>query len=432
MLAAAKTDPSTEDIRAACARSPVRTRRPHSGPATSDFSRPKASRASPGCASIPRSCAPRRRCATATSFRSRSSKGEFFAVVWRRGTIAAQKRTVDEVAAPIREILWRGAREGGGSTSSSPDLRAANVHDLHEDLLDNVDALGHPRRRIPQRPDASVSGDGRDRRAPRSPRRARRAACSALRRARRRRRRPAPRRRRSARAGCRAPRRRGTSAAAVPAPCTRSCSALLGSRTPSDAACARSSPTMSWTRARAPVEPARLVDRRDERFGRIGEDVRLLALGAQLGARARARCTGRARRAAPTPRAPRRSPARCASGSACPRRRPPCAATSISLTQRPSTASPRNSSRWLFGTSDLVGEARVRQRLVEAGDRSRPDEALDLRPEHGPGSGEAFDLAHPRRSSVASAASRSSCVMPPASCVDQATRARPQPSSTSG
>ena len=34
-------------------------------------------------------------------------EGELFSVVWRRGSTAAQKRTVEEVAAPIREILAR-------------------------------------------------------------------------------------------------------------------------------------------------------------------------------------------------------------------------------------------------------------------------------------------------------------------------------------
>jgi peptidyl-prolyl cis-trans isomerase C len=69
-------------------------------------------------------------------------EGEFFSVVWRRGTTAAQKRSVEEVATPIREILRR------ESIKTETDkllatLRAANVTDLHEDLLDTAD-LEHP------------------------------------------------------------------------------------------------------------------------------------------------------------------------------------------------------------------------------------------------------------------------------------------------
>jgi peptidyl-prolyl cis-trans isomerase C len=70
-------------------------------------------------------------------------EGDFFAVVWRRGTLAAQKRTALEVAAPIREILWR---EGAKARVDEllARLRAANVHDLHEDLLDNVELSATP------------------------------------------------------------------------------------------------------------------------------------------------------------------------------------------------------------------------------------------------------------------------------------------------
>jgi peptidyl-prolyl cis-trans isomerase C len=35
-------------------------------------------------------------------------EGEYFAVVWRRGTIATTKRTVGEVEAQIRDVIWKG------------------------------------------------------------------------------------------------------------------------------------------------------------------------------------------------------------------------------------------------------------------------------------------------------------------------------------
>jgi peptidyl-prolyl cis-trans isomerase C len=66
------------------------------------------------------------------------AEGDYFAVIWRRGTIAAQKRTVAEVAAPIREILWR-ERAKTKVDELVARLRAANVRDVHEELVENVD-----------------------------------------------------------------------------------------------------------------------------------------------------------------------------------------------------------------------------------------------------------------------------------------------------
>ena len=76
------------------------------------------------------------------------AEGEFFAVVWRRGTTGPQKRSVEEVASPIREILRR------QSVKTETDqllatLRATKVRDLHEELLDTAD--------LPAGPDASVT-----------------------------------------------------------------------------------------------------------------------------------------------------------------------------------------------------------------------------------------------------------------------------------
>jgi peptidyl-prolyl cis-trans isomerase C len=70
-------------------------------------------------------------------------EGEFFAVVWRRGTTSAQKRTVEEVAAPIREIIWR-ERAKTEVDSLLANLRTAKVRDLHEELLDGVDLAAAP------------------------------------------------------------------------------------------------------------------------------------------------------------------------------------------------------------------------------------------------------------------------------------------------
>jgi peptidyl-prolyl cis-trans isomerase C len=65
-------------------------------------------------------------------------EGDLFAVVWRRGTIAAQKRSASDVAAPIREILSR-ERAKAQVDELLARLRAARVRDVHEEALDNVD-----------------------------------------------------------------------------------------------------------------------------------------------------------------------------------------------------------------------------------------------------------------------------------------------------
>ncbi len=66
------------------------------------------------------------------------AEGDFFSVVWRRGTLAPQKRSVEEVAPQIREILWR-QRVKDETDKLVANLRAAKVRDLHEELLDSLE-----------------------------------------------------------------------------------------------------------------------------------------------------------------------------------------------------------------------------------------------------------------------------------------------------
>jgi parvulin-like peptidyl-prolyl isomerase len=65
-------------------------------------------------------------------------EGEFFAVIWRRGSTPPRKRAAPDVAPPIREILLR-ERAKAKVDELLSSLRAAKVRDLHEDLLDTVD-----------------------------------------------------------------------------------------------------------------------------------------------------------------------------------------------------------------------------------------------------------------------------------------------------
>jgi peptidyl-prolyl cis-trans isomerase C len=70
-------------------------------------------------------------------------EGENFAVVWRRGTIAANKRTVDQVAAQIRDTLWK-ARVKDDTDKLLASLRAAKVRDNNPSLLDLLGAPSAP------------------------------------------------------------------------------------------------------------------------------------------------------------------------------------------------------------------------------------------------------------------------------------------------
>ncbi len=79
------------------------------------------------------------------------AEGENFAVIWRRGTIAANKRSLDDAAPQIRDTIWK-ERVEAAQKKLLEDLRAKNVRDVNEDLLRGLNvafddkSLG-PRRR---------------------------------------------------------------------------------------------------------------------------------------------------------------------------------------------------------------------------------------------------------------------------------------------
>jgi peptidyl-prolyl cis-trans isomerase C len=64
-------------------------------------------------------------------------EGDGFSVVWRKGTVAATKRTVDQVAAQIRDMLWK-TRVKDETDKLVASLRAAKLHDLNVSLLANL------------------------------------------------------------------------------------------------------------------------------------------------------------------------------------------------------------------------------------------------------------------------------------------------------
>ena len=78
-------------------------------------------------------------------------EGEYFGVVWRRGTVAASHRTVEQVAAQIRDTLWK-QRTEAAEKKLIDDLRARDLHEVNEALLNGIeiaatDGAVAPRRR---------------------------------------------------------------------------------------------------------------------------------------------------------------------------------------------------------------------------------------------------------------------------------------------
>jgi hypothetical protein len=65
-------------------------------------------------------------------------EGDSFAVVWRRGTIAASKHALEDVAAQIRDALWT-ARVKSETDRLVSRLRGSKLRDLNEGLLDGVE-----------------------------------------------------------------------------------------------------------------------------------------------------------------------------------------------------------------------------------------------------------------------------------------------------
>jgi peptidyl-prolyl cis-trans isomerase C len=83
-------------------------------------------------------------------------EGDAFAVVWRHGTIPATKRSVDDVAAQIRDTLWKG-RVKDATDKLVASLRASKLRDYDEGPLFDLPAtLGGDAGAVPIRRDAGT------------------------------------------------------------------------------------------------------------------------------------------------------------------------------------------------------------------------------------------------------------------------------------
>jgi peptidyl-prolyl cis-trans isomerase C len=71
------------------------------------------------------------------------AEGDYFSVVWRRGTIAARKRTAADAAQQIRDAIAK-ARVKVETDRLVARLRAARVRDEHPELLDQLEPGNAP------------------------------------------------------------------------------------------------------------------------------------------------------------------------------------------------------------------------------------------------------------------------------------------------
>jgi peptidyl-prolyl cis-trans isomerase C len=65
------------------------------------------------------------------------AEGDKFAVIWRRGSLAPSKRTLEAETAPIRQLLER-QRADAALEALTAKLRADRVKDERPELLDSL------------------------------------------------------------------------------------------------------------------------------------------------------------------------------------------------------------------------------------------------------------------------------------------------------
>jgi peptidyl-prolyl cis-trans isomerase C len=99
------------------------------------------------------------------------AEGSNFAVVWRRGTVGAMHRTVEESKEQIQTTLFKQKLEDA-QKKLLEDLRNRELHDFNPELVNSIDVTpgeGNivPRRRPGQVPPLGAIGTGR---APAPPR----------------------------------------------------------------------------------------------------------------------------------------------------------------------------------------------------------------------------------------------------------------------
>jgi peptidyl-prolyl cis-trans isomerase C len=92
-------------------------------------------------------------------------EGPYFAVVWRRGTVGANRRTPEEAKDQIQAAIYKQKLEDT-EKKLLEDLRASELHDFNPELVNSIDVMPGvgdivPRRRPGQVPPLTAIGSGR-------------------------------------------------------------------------------------------------------------------------------------------------------------------------------------------------------------------------------------------------------------------------------
>jgi peptidyl-prolyl cis-trans isomerase C len=93
------------------------------------------------------------------------AEGPYFAVVWRRGTVGALHRSVEEAKDQIQSTLFKQKLEET-SKKLLDDLRARDLHEFNPELVNSIEVTPGegdivPRRRAGQVPPLGAIGSGR-------------------------------------------------------------------------------------------------------------------------------------------------------------------------------------------------------------------------------------------------------------------------------
>src|SRR5262249_45627751 len=65
-------------------------------------------------------------------------EGEYFAVIWRRGTVPARRHALEEVAAQIRDTIWEEKTEQAAKKLLD-EVHAPEVKELNPALIDTIE-----------------------------------------------------------------------------------------------------------------------------------------------------------------------------------------------------------------------------------------------------------------------------------------------------
>ena len=87
------------------------------------------------------------------------AEGSAFAVLWRRGTVGASHRTVEEVKEQIQSSLWRD-RVDAATKTLLDELKKKDLKEKNAELLDGIDVTPPDGNVVPRKRPGQVAPVG--------------------------------------------------------------------------------------------------------------------------------------------------------------------------------------------------------------------------------------------------------------------------------